>query len=59
LNTIAVAELRDAACVVVVNGVSPDPQAVGKAQSQGVTLCGSQTSGAELVMKLAGKIRAG
>ncbi len=59
LNTVAVADLRDAVCVVVVNGVSPDAQAVAKAQSQGVTLCGSQATGAELVMKLAGKIGAG
>lgn len=56
INTLAVAELRDVACLVVVNGVSPDLEAVGKAHSQGVTLCGSPASGAELVMKLAGKL---
>jgi hypothetical protein len=54
INVIAVAELRDAACVVLVNGVSPDPQTVAKAQAQGVPLCGSEKSSAELCMRLAG-----
>lgn len=54
VNTIAVADLRDAACVVIVNGVSPDPQTVAKAQAQGVPLCGSERTSAELCMRLAG-----
>jgi hypothetical protein len=54
VNVIAVAELRDAACVVLVNGVSPDPQTVAKAHAQGVPLCGSEKSSAELCMRLAG-----
>jgi hypothetical protein len=54
VNVIAVAELRDAACVVLVNGVSPDPQTVAKANAQGVPLCGSEKSSAELCMRLAG-----
>ncbi len=54
VNTIAVADLRDAACVVLVNGVSPDPQTVAKAQAQGVPLCGSEKTSAELCMRLAG-----
>ncbi len=56
VNTVAVAELRDVACVVLVNGVSPDPQTVAKAQAQGVTLCGSEATSAVLCMKLAGKL---
>ena len=52
VNTVAVADLRDAACVVLVNGVSPDPRAVAKAQAQGVNLCGSQADSATLCMRL-------
>jgi hypothetical protein len=54
VNAIAVAQLRDLACVVLVNGVAPDPQAVWKAGEQGVSLCGSSEGAAELCMKLAG-----
>lgn len=56
VNIIAVAELRDAACVVVANGVTPDEQTVERACSNGVTLCGSKSTGAELILKLAGKL---
>ena len=55
-NVIAVAALRDLACVVVVNGIAPDPQAVAKARSQGVSLCGSACNAAELCMRLSGKL---
>ena len=57
VNTIAVADLRDAACVVLVNGVSPDPQTVAKALAQGVPLCGSERTSAELCMRLAGVLQ--
>jgi hypothetical protein len=56
VNVIAVAQLRDVACVVLVNGVAPDPQTVAKAKSQGVNLCGSEATSAELCMKLAGRL---
>lgn len=56
LNIIAVAALRDIACIVVVNGEAPDPQTIAKARSQGVTLCGGQEDAARLCMKLAGKL---
>ena len=56
VNVIAVADLRDAACVVLVNGVSPDPQTVAKARTQGVALCGSEEGSAALCMRLAGKL---
>ena len=55
VNVIAVAQLRDLACVVLVNGVAPDPQTMAKAKSQGVNLCGTEESSAVLCMKLAGK----
>jgi len=56
VNVVAVAQLRDIACVVLVNGSAPDPQTIAKARSQGVNLCGSEASSAELCMKLAGKL---
>lgn len=56
VNVVAVAQLRDVACVVLVNGVSPDPQTVAKAQTQGVNICGSERTSAELAMALAGKL---
>lgn len=56
MNVIAVAQLRDIACIVLVNGVAPDPQTVAKAKSQGVSLCGSEETSAELCMKLAGRL---
>jgi uncharacterized membrane protein len=56
VNIIAVAQLRDVACVVVVNGIAPDPQTVAKARSQGISLCGSEGTSAELCMALAGKL---
>lgn len=59
VNTIAVAELRDVACVVLVNGVSPDPQTTAKARAQGVNLCGSERTSAFLCMQLAGRLGEG
>ncbi len=56
-NIIAVASLRDVSCVVVVNGIAPDPQTVAKARGQGVSLCGSRSTAAELCMRLAGKLQ--
>ncbi|MBN2450872.1 MAG: hypothetical protein JXR77_10815 [Lentisphaeria bacterium] len=55
MNAVAVADLRDVACLVLVNGVSPDPQTTAKAQSQGINVCGSESSSAELCLRLAGK----
>lgn len=56
VNVVAVAQLRDVACIVLVNGVSPDPQTVAKAKSQGVNLCGSDRTSAELCMALSGRL---
>jgi hypothetical protein len=54
LNTIAVAQLRDIACIVLVNGVAPDPQTIAKAKSQEISLCGSEETSAALCMRLTG-----
>jgi len=56
VNTVAVADLRDVACIVLVNGVSPDPQTTARAKAQGVNFCGSERSSAALCMLLAGKL---
>lgn len=56
VNTVAVADLRDVACIVLVNGVSPDPQTSARAKAQGVNFCGSERSSAALCMQLAGKL---
>ena len=56
INTIAVAQLKDAACIVLVNGVTPDPQALEKAGSQGISMLGSPETSASLCMKIAGKL---
>lgn len=55
VNAVAVAQLKELACVVLVNGVAPDPKAMWKAREQGVNLCGSAEGAAALCMKLAGR----
>jgi len=59
VNVIAVGELRDVACIVLVNGVSPDPQTTARAEAQGVNLCGSERTSAALCMLLAGSLPEG
>lgn len=56
VNVVAVAQLRDVACVVLVNGTAPDPQTVAKAKVLGVNLCGSESDAATLCMQLAGRL---
>ncbi len=56
VNVIAVAQLRDIAAVVLVNGAAPDPQTIAKARAQSVNICGSAETSAALCMRLAGKL---
>lgn len=56
LNSIAVAQLKDVACIVLVNGIQPEKQALEKAKTQGITVLGSPLSSAELCMKMAGQL---
>ncbi len=56
LNSIAVAQLKDVLCIVLVNGNQPDAQALEKARAQKINICGSDGTSADLCMKLAGKI---
>lgn len=44
LNVCAVAVLADVACVVLTEGVEPDPDLLSRAQVQGVTLLGTDQS---------------
>lgn len=55
VNIVAVAQLRDVAGVVLVNGVAPDPQTIAKARLQGINLFSSTETSACLCMRLAGK----
>ena len=56
MHAVAVAQLRDVAGIVLVNGVAPDPQTVARAQSQGVNVFGSDETSAALCMRLAGRL---
>ncbi len=52
LNVVAVASLADAACVILAEGVSPDPEALEAAKSKGVTLLGSELDAYSLCVKI-------
>lgn len=56
LNIVAVAQLRDVACIVIVNGTEPDKQTIDKAREQDVAIFGSRENSAQLCMKLSGKL---
>ncbi|MFZ2658506.1 MAG: hypothetical protein WAX69_26475 [Victivallales bacterium] len=56
LNIIAVAQLRDVACIVIVNGSEPDKQTLSKAIEQNIAVLGSSENSAQLCMKLTGKL---
>ena len=56
VNIIAIAQLRDIAGIVLVNGSKAEDQAIDKAREQGVNLCMSNETSAALCMKLAGKL---
>ncbi len=56
LNIVAVAQLRDVACIVIVNGSEPDKNTLDKAMDQNIAVFGSPENSAQLCMKLAGKL---
>ena len=56
VNIVAVAQLREVACVVLVNNSMPDANALEKARKQGVTILGSTETSATLCMRLAGRL---
>ena len=57
VNVVAVAQLRDVACICLVNGIQPDPQTVEKAEAFEVAVCGVKTTSADMCMKLAGNVK--
>ncbi len=55
VNIVAVAQLRDVACIILVNDTAPDPQTVTKARNLEINICGSSRTSAELCMEIAKK----
>ena len=55
LNVVAVASLTDAACVIMAEGVSPDPEALAAAKEKGVTIFSDSRSTFELCREI-GKV---
>jgi serine kinase of HPr protein (carbohydrate metabolism regulator) len=52
LNVVAIASLKDLACVVLVKGIEPTPDVVAKANSEDVVILGST----DKTFELAGKV---
>lgn len=52
-NTVAVAQLKDIAALVLVNGIEPDPQTVSKARAQQINVLGSAQTSFELCLQYA------
>lgn len=53
VNVAAVAVLTDVACVILAEGVTPDPQLMEKARAKGVNLLGSPAGAFALAFQLA------
>lgn len=51
-NVAAVAALTDVACVILTEGVQPDPDLLKKAQMQGINLLGTQMSSFQTAVEL-------
>lgn len=54
VNVAAVAALSDTACVVLAEGVIPDPPLLDKARAQGITLLGTELSVFDCAVRLGG-----
>ncbi|MBE6707858.1 MAG: AraC family transcriptional regulator [Ruminococcaceae bacterium] len=52
INVIAVASLADAACVILAEGVEPDPEALEAAKSKDVTLLSSPLDAYSLCVRI-------
>lgn len=52
LNVLAVAELNDAACIIVPEGITPGSATVEKAMEKGITILSSDLSAYELCWRL-------
>lgn len=51
-NVAAVAALSDVACVILTEGVQPDPDLLKKAQMQGINLVGTKMSSFQTAVEL-------
>lgn len=51
-NVAAVAALSDVACVILTEGVQPDPDLLKKAQTQGINLLGTEKSSFQTAVEL-------
>lgn len=56
VNVAAVAALSDVSCVVLAEGVIPDPPLLDKARIQGITLLGTDLSVFDCAVRLGGLI---
>ena len=52
VNVAAVASLADVGCVVLAEGVEPDPELTAAAQSRGINLLGSEHPAYETALRL-------
>lgn len=57
VNTIAVASLKDAACIILTDSATMDEEAQKKAQQQGIVVLASQRNSYELGAELARVLR--
>lgn len=51
-NVAAVAALSDVACVILTEGVQPDPELLKKAEMQGINLLGTDKSSFQIAVEL-------
>lgn len=51
-NVAAVASLTDVACVILAEGVQPEPDLLAKAQAHGINLLGSDAGAYEIALRL-------
>jgi len=57
-NVAAVASLADVSCILLAEGVSPEPDLLAKAEQHGLNLLGSEAGGYELAVRLAAALEA-
>lgn len=55
-NVAAVAALADAACVILAEGVQPDPDLLKKARTQGINLLGTPNGSFQTAVELGGAL---
>ena len=52
VNTTAVAVLTGISCIIIVEGIEPDPETINKARAQGVTIFKSPKTAYELACQI-------